>query len=171
MKNFDYEETIKLKHDELPAKVNAQTGEVKVIERPKNNIPKGKTLFKQTDFAKVNTKTIKFLFDKCSKLEIAIILQMVGMADFNTNSLKPLSDEMSVRDLSKEFNISKNTVTQTFTNLFKLGVYAQFKISKGDIKEYWILNPYVSFKGKLIEDALVANFKDTEIEKYFNNKD
>jgi len=162
-KDFDYEQTIKLRHDERPAKVNERTGEVRVIRRAINNLPKGKTILKQENFAKVNVKTIPYLIEECSKVELAIILQMVGKAEFNTNSLKPLSNDTTVRDLSEEFNISKNDVKRTFEHLYNLGVYASLKICKGDSKEVWILNPYISFKGKLADDALVANFRDTKI--------
>lgn len=160
---FDYEQTIKLKHNEIPAKINKTTGEVREIKKRRNNLPEGKTILKQENFAKINVKTIPYLIEECSKVELAIILQMVGKAEFNTNSLKPLSNETTVRELAEEFNISKNDVKRTFEHLYSLGVYASLKICKADSKEMWILNPYISFKGKLTDDALVANFKDTKI--------
>lgn len=161
---MDYSQTFTLKHDEAPAKIKKRTGEVVELKKRPNNIPKGKHVLKQENFAKINVKTIPYLIDNCSKLELAIILQMVGKAEFGTNSLKPLSNDSSIRDLADEFDISKNTVKKTFEHLYSLGVYAQFKVCKGDNKEYWILSPYISFKGKLTDDALVNNFKGTKIE-------
>jgi len=170
-KNYDYETTLKLMHEEIPAKINKSTGEVTEVNRYVNNVPKTKSIFRQNDFSKVNNKAIKFLFDNCSKVEIAIVMQLVGLADYNSNSLKPLSDEVTVRDLADFFNISTKSVKSIFKHLYELGIYAQFKVCKDDMKEFWILSPYMSFKGKLIDDALVANFKGTVLEKYFNSKD
>ena len=93
---------------------------------------------------------------------------MIRLADYNTNSLAPLSNKTTVKELSEQFHIGINQVTKTFEKLFSLGVYAQFKISKYGMKEYWILSPYLSFRGKLIHDSIWQNFKGTILEKEFN---
>lgn len=162
---YNYEKTIKLKHNEVPAKINKDTAEVITLEKP-NNVPEGKIVFKQTDFSKLNTQAIHFLFDNCSRLEIAVVLKMVAMAEYGTNSLKPLSNETTVRDLAETFGFAVGKVQQTFKHLFKLGVYAQFKVCKGDLKEYWILNPYIACKGRVLDNMLTNNFKGTDVEKY-----
>lgn len=164
-----YLTTLKLQHNEVPAKINAETGEVTQIKQRVNNIPAGKVYVRQTNFSKVNTKTIKFLSEMLSNLELAIVFKMIGLADFDTNSMKPLSNDTTVRELADQFGIGINTVTKSFKRLFDLGVYAQFKIAKDGLKEYWILNPYISFKGKFGDDSIWTNFKSTEIEKVFNS--
>lgn len=165
----DYTYQFKLKHNEKPSKVNTETGEITPLGNYKNNIPNGKQLFKQDNFSKINNKIIQYLFDNCSKMEIAVVLRMVSLTEYNTNSLKPLSNETSIRTLASDFNISVNSVKKVFKNLYRHGVYAQFSIYKDGEKEYWILNPYISYRGRLIDDALVANFRGTRIERYYND--
>jgi len=66
----------------------------------------------------------------------------------------------------EQFNVGKNQVSKYFKNLFDLGVYAQFKIAKNGEKEFWILSPYISFKGNTAEDSIFTNFEGTKIEKF-----
>jgi hypothetical protein len=166
-KSYDYEKLVKLKHHEAAAKINLETGEVtKIPDSKKNNVPKGKTLVNQKDFSKVNNKVIPFLRDNLSNTELSIIFQMIGLTEFNTNSLKPLSNETALKDLAEQFDVGINQVKKYFKNLFDLGVYAQFKIAKNGEKEFWILSPYISFKGNTAEDSIFTNFEGTKIEKF-----
>ncbi len=159
----DYEQVVKLHHDEKAVKVNVVTGELVEITKRVNNIPKGKRIVKQEDFTKVNNRVIPFLKKNLSHEELSIVFQMIGMAEFNTNSLKPLNNETTIKDLTEQFGVGKNQVSKYFKRLFDLGVYAQFKIAKDGEKEFWILNPYISFKGRTAEDSLFDNFKGTKI--------
>ncbi|HPQ79869.1 MAG TPA: hypothetical protein PLG47_05415 [Candidatus Dojkabacteria bacterium] len=168
MQKRDYEVVIPLKHHEVPAKINKQTGEITEVRKRRNNLPKDKKLFQQNDFTKVNNKIVGYLSKELSNMELAIVFKMIGMAHFNTNSLKPLSNETSLRDLAETFGISINSVKKSFEKLFDYGVYAQFKIAKNGVKEYWILNPYISFKGRLIDDSIWENFKGTKVEIAYN---
>ena len=53
-----------------------------------------------------------------------------------------------------------------FEKLLKAGVYAEFRFGAYDgIRHYWVLNPYISFKGKIINSALVDLFRETNIAK------
>lgn len=172
MKDFDYESTIKLKHYESPAKINKQTGEVSEIETKKkvNNIPKDKILCNINNFTKLNCN----VFPKLKALglltmeEIGIVSYMCSIAEFNTNSLKPLNNETTLQDLADTFDIGKNRVKKVFDKLFNLGVYAQFKIAENGTKEYWILNPNISWKGKLVTDSIFKQFEKCTISKLFN---
>lgn len=165
-KDYDYEQNVKANHDEKIAKINIVTGEIKEVKSKKNNVPKGKTLVNQKDFSKVNNKVIPFLKDNLSNTELSIVFQMIGLTEFNTNSLKPLSNETALKDLAEQFDVGINQVKKYFKNLFDLGVYAQFKIAKNGEKEFWILSPYISFKGNTAEDSIFTNFEGTKIEKF-----
>jgi hypothetical protein len=46
-----------------------------------------------------------------------------------------------------------------------LGVYAHIRIHETEISEYWILNPYISWKGKLKSDSIFVQFANTKISK------
>jgi len=167
MRRETYKREIGLQDNEIPARKDLETGKyTDVPDKRKNNIPKGKTLVNQKDFSKVNNKVIPFLRDNLSNTELSIIFQMIGLTEFNTNSLKPLSNETALKDLAEQFDVGINQVKKYFKNLFDLGVYAQFKIAKNGEKEFWILSPYISFKGNTAEDSIFTNFEGTKIEKF-----
>lgn len=160
-----YKKTVTLNHNESVLKVNKETGEIKEIPYINNNLPEGKSLDSLGNFTKLNVSLINRLKD--SKLltteEVGIVCYMSAIAEFGTNSLKPLSNDSTVRELSSEFGIGINRVTKVFEKLFILGVYMQIRIHSGDLKEYWVLNPNISWKGRIKSDSLFEHFKDCTI--------
>jgi hypothetical protein len=90
------------------------------------------------------------------------------MAQFNTNSLDPLDDEFSTYALEEFFKVDRRKIKKIFKKLFDMGVYGKFSVSEIDepYKNYWILNPFISCKGKLIESDVVRLFYKTEITQY-----
>jgi hypothetical protein len=90
----------------------------------------------------------------------------------NTNSLKPLDDNITIHELMSYFDISEKKVKTTFKKLFELGVYGKFEVAKKnkDYTKYWIVNPYLSFKGKTIEKSITELFKGTHISIAFYNE-
>jgi len=159
-----YDVNIKLKDNETAAKVNLQTGEITPIKKSRN-IPSGKSILNYKNFSLVNNDAIKILSDFMTNEEMGIIYKMIYRADFNTNSLKPFSDDTSIRMLSEEFNVGKNKVLTIFKKLFEFGVYAHIRIHEEKLSEYWILNPYISWKGKLKNDSIFSQFALTRIAK------
>jgi hypothetical protein len=158
-----YKKEVKLKHNERAAKVNIETGELIEIEQNKK-LPPGYSIVKYKEFAVYNLAANRILEDYLSNIELAVLHKMITRANFLSNSLQPLNNDTSIRMLSEEFKISINTVPKLFKKLFKFGVYAQLKISEveGD-KEYWILNPYISWRGRLKKDSLFVYFENTQI--------
>ena len=151
----------------LAAKINVETGEI-IPYRRINNLPSGKSVLKYKSFALVNNEAIKTLSQIMTNEEMGIIFKMIQKADFNTNSLKPFSDDSSIRMLAEEFNIGKNKVNSIFKKLFEFGVYAHIKIHENKLSEYWILNPYISWKGSLKSDSIFHQFSSTKIAKLLN---
>ena len=75
-----------------------------------------------------------------------------------------INDELSYRELGKIFNLDHKTIKGIFAKLKYLGVYLQLNITEVDgAKEYWVLNPYISWKGKLKSDSLFITFTNTRI--------
>jgi hypothetical protein len=172
MKDYDYESTIKLKHHEAPAKINKQTGEVSEIIGKTSNIPKGKELFEpKAMFRKSFDATEEFLDKVLTPLEFKVVARMCRMAKMNTNSLQPLSDDLTVLEIAEELHINRREVNKLLAKLFDLGVYGRFEIVKEDIgyTKYWILNPYIRFQGKTISSDIKALFEGTKIHKYYIN--
>lgn len=161
-----YTTELKLNHNEVPAKINVETGEILTINKRPNNIPEGKSKLDYNNFSIINNDMLRVLFNECNGNELKVILHMVYMSEFATNSLKPLGDELSYRELGKIFTIDDKTIKTILNRLKYLGVYLQLNITEVDgAKEYWVLNPYISWKGKLKNDSLFHTFANTRIVK------
>lgn len=158
-----YTKTLKLQNHESVAVIDKKTGEFKEVKQRPNNIPEGGSLQKFETFSKVNDKAIAFLETVLSNEEMGIVFKMIKRSAYETNVMIPLNDEISYRELAEEFNIGKNKVDKIFTRLFNLGVYAQIKVANGPHSEYWTLNPFISFKGRIISEAIKVYFDKTII--------
>jgi predicted transcriptional regulator len=95
------------------------------------------------------------------------------MTEYGTNSLAPLDDKASYDMLAERFSISKGVVKTAFKNLMDIGVYATFKYGhyKRGVVEEWVFNPFISFKGKLIDSDLKNLFLNTKAAKHFFRED
>lgn len=169
----DYEKTIKLRHDEMPAKVS-RDGEITVLGDRPNNIPDGKEIFKHDEsFQKAYERSWGYLADNLSGVELKIAVKMSCMAEYSTNSLAPLDGSENIRELAEYFKVSKTNIKKAIDNLFYHGVYASFKYchyKRGEVNE-WVFNPFVSFKGKLIDSDLKNLFVNTRVAKHFLSSD
>lgn len=170
---MSYKQTIELANNESLAKVNNETGEVTTVKKKLNNLPEGKEVFEPEGiFRKDYTKTWEYLDKTLTPLEFKVVAKLCRMAKMNTNSLEPLNDETTALKLSEEFNIDHRTSKKLFKKLFELGVYAKFEAFKPDVPytKYWILNPYLSFSGKIINSDIKLLFTGTVLEKVYNNR-
>ena len=168
-----YEKTIKLRHNEAVAKVDINTGEIIPEKKRPNNIPYGKEVFQHdASFSKSYEKSWNYLIDVLTPLELKVALIMSNMTEYATNSLSPLDNNTSYEMLIERFGISKGSVKKVLNKLFKVGVYASFKYShyRRGLVEEWVFNPYVSFKGRLIDSDLKNLFSNTIVARYFLNK-
>lgn len=166
MKDY-YEKTAKLRHHEKLAKIDTWTGEVKEIADRPNNIPKDKQFFgkEETEWKKSFTPSWDFLETVLSDLELRVTMKLCRLAKMNTNSLEPLSDETTQMEIAKVFNIDRRKAKLLFEKLHQLGIYAKFDIVKENVPytKYWILNPYLSFGGKMINSDIATLFEGTKL--------
>lgn len=165
-----YEQTVKLQHNEVAAKVNLETGEYQEVKRRPNNIPKDKEKFDyDLAFIKSYEKSWKFLVDNLKKHELMVAILMSTMTEYSTNSLAPLDDTIQMNHLSEKFGIGINQVKSTFKRLMDVGVYASFRYGhyKRGIVTEWVFNPFISFKGKLVDSDLKNLFLNTPVAKHF----
>jgi hypothetical protein len=158
-------EAIRLEDNEVLAKINAETGEIKEIKSRPNNIPEGMSRLDYQNFGIINLDMLPILQKYLTHTEISIVVSMILKADYNSNSLAPLSNETSIRDLAEIFNISPTIVKKTFEKLFNLGVYGKLEVATDSGNEFWILNPYIYWKGKLKNDSIFKHFANTDIAK------
>lgn len=169
-----YQKTVNLNQDETLLKLNHETGEVVEVKDKANNIPQGKEIFEPNAlFRKDYTNSWKFLQKNLTPLQMSAAMALALMAKANTNSLEPINDETGVRELSEKLNVSVNKVTSVLKKLYELGVYGKFAVAEIDapFKKFWILNPYLSFSGKLINSDIADLFAKTHIYKAFYNPD
>ena len=159
------EVTIKLKDNELPAKVNTEDGDVEVIATKISTMPEGMSRLDYENFGMINLDMLPILHKYLTHTEISIVVSMIMRADYSSNSLAPLSNETSIRQLAEIFGISPTIVKKTFDKLFRLGVYLQIKVYEEQLNEYWVLNPYIYWKGRLKSDSIFKHFANTDITK------
>lgn len=169
-----YEQTVKLPHNKKLASVDMETGEVIEIPVRKNNIPEGKEFFgkEEKGWRKSFDHSWEFLEEVLTDLELRVVQKLCRLAEMNTNSLKPLNDDTAINTIAEEFNVGRNKVTPMFKKFFKLGIYAKFEAYKPDVPytKYWLLNPYLSFGGKLIDSDIAKLFAGTILEKEYSRR-
>lgn len=158
-----YNKTHKYKHHERPAKIDMLTGEVKEFPVRVNNFPVGKKVLRYRDFSILNNAAVLKLQALFDNEAMGVIFYMVSMADFNTNSLRPLCDGLTIRDKAMILNISKNKVDKICSRLFFWGVFLTMRVCEDSDMDYWVLNPSISWKGKMVDDSLFHFFKNTRL--------
>ena len=167
-----YKRTISLGHNELPATINQDTGEVIELRKKPNNVPDHKEFhMEKSKFTKNYKHSWAFLTRELNNLELAAVTRLTLLAAAYTNSLKPLNDDTVHRELIEILGVSTNRVRKVLSKLFELGVYAKFDVVKAhlDYTKYWVLNPYLSFNGKLINSDIKELFRGTHVEMASNN--
>ena len=161
-----YERKITLHDDEIPARYNKRTGKYINCNVKTNNIPENMEDYKpDKGFIKTYVKVWEFLADNLTNTEMSVVTRMSIMLEYSTNSLNPLDDKTSVRNLSNTFNISTKTVKNIFEKLFDLGVYLSLRYNhktRGRVEE-WIFNPYIATKGRFVNSDLLQYFNSTII--------
>lgn len=174
-KDFDYVEEVKLLHNELPAKVNQETGEITIVKkkgRPKSIVPQGKEIWLPNGtFQKHFPQSWKWLRENTTDNEFKAAYALAQLAKAYTNSLEPLNDTTIIPELVKVTGVSKNLVGIVLHKLWKLGVYAKFEVYDytKPYTKFWILNPYLSFNGKLIDSDIASLFKNTYVALAYRN--
>lgn len=161
-----YQKTISLEHNETPYKMNLETGELKEVKLRHNNIPEGKSVHNSKElFTKVYDKVDTFLLKILTPMEYRVVSIMRNRSKMNTNSLEPMNDDSSTKELAFLLNTNRNTIGKIIDKLRDLGVFATFEVTNQyrQTVKCWILNPYISFKGKIVSDEMVRLFDDTII--------
>ncbi|MGL5796959.1 MAG: hypothetical protein ACRCYT_02020 [Cetobacterium sp.] len=163
-----YEQTVRLPHNKKIISVDVETGDMQDIPKRINNIPKGKSKLDYERYHISNDNFIKkaLSMNLITNEELGIITHMSSIAEINTNSLRPLTDKTTLKDLSERFQVPIKRVEKIFKKLFSLGVYSQlnyFSYSENQEVTYWVLNPYISWKGNLRNDSIFNSFVDTMV--------
>jgi len=170
---MSYKVEYELAHNELPAKVDAITGETQILSK-RNNIPEGKEVFEPNGiFRKDYINSWEFLDRELTPIEYKAAHTLAMLAKANTNSLEPLNDDATLKELMEVLNVSINKVKPILSKLWDLGVYGKFEIKEADkpYTKYWLFNPYLSFSGKLIHSDIATLFSGTHCAKAFYNKE
>lgn len=165
----DYKQTVSLNHNETLAKVNSETGEINYIPKRKNNLPNNKEFAFDESWTKSYEKSWLYLADTLKSHELKIAVKMAAMTEFSTNSLAPLDDKTQLNHMSEMFGVGVNQIKKSLKTLIKTGVYATFTYGhyKRGIVTEWVFNPFISFKGKLVDSDLKNLFINTPVAKHF----
>lgn len=160
----DYSYEIPLKHNEIPAKINVETGEVKSVgkKRGKPN-PDFQNFNLMNVYTRFNDKAWQLLKTQTTDSELKCALTLATMAKAYTNSLVPLNDDTTQSDLAEILGINRKTVNKHIDKLFRLGVIGKFEVFKADEihTKYWVFNPYLAFNGDKIRIGVSTLFEGT----------
>lgn len=165
-----YERTIKLKHNERAAKIDMETGNVTELPARANNMPEGKSKLDYDRYHISNDRFIKqsLAAGLLNNEELGIITHMSSIAEINTNSLRPLDNDTTAITLGEKFGVNRKKIKTIFDKFFKLGVFMQlnyYSYSEDKNVTYWVLNPNISWKGRLKDDSIFLHFRDTIVSK------
>ena len=167
-----YNVTLDVAHNEQVATVNTETGEVNVIDtKQQRKTYKGDpevVLFEPDAlFSKTFPVGWKWLYFNTKPVEYKVASYLALKAQPVTNSLKPLGDDMTIRDIANELGIGVGSVKYVIDRLFQLGVFGKFEVvnSKREHTKYWVFNPYLMFTGRYLKASVWELFKDTTIAK------
>jgi hypothetical protein len=168
MQTHDYNYLVPLNHNEVPAKVNAETGEITTFtsKGKKPNPPRDSTMqrFESTaSYQRTFTKAWQLLETQTTPQEFKVAVKMSFMAKAYTNSLEPLGPDSTKTSLAEEFKLSYRDLTRVLEKLLRLGVYASFEVYNANevYTKYWVFNPYLSFNGKTIKKDVATLFDKT----------
>lgn len=167
-----YEKTVHLEHNESLLKLDNITGDISPIKHRPNNIPiDSEVWLPNAIFQKDYTNSWRFLDKHLSAIEMKAAKSLAIRAKAFTNSLQPLDDETTIPELMLVLGLGKNSVTPVLAKLFDIGVYGRFHVKNWDIPYtcYWLLNPYLTFNGKISKYSISSLFADTHIAKAFYN--
>lgn len=166
---------IVLKENEMPAKVDTGTGEIIVLDNVKTEKIKENPIIKFSygaAFNKVYFGAIECLLKRLSAIELKIVLVMANNTEFGSNSLNPLNDKVSNRQLAEYFDISRNLVGKSMLKILDLGIYANLKYyhnKRGKVQE-WIFNPFIAFNGKFISESVKNYFETVKITQIIKDR-
>lgn len=163
---MSYYRTIKLEHNQIPAVLNKETGEVKPLET--KTCHNGMEPFDlMPSYHRMNGTAWEVLRSQTNDHEFAVANKMAFMARQGNNSIIPLNDDLTNQELAEFLDCSRMSVRKHVDRLFKLGVIAKFEIYEHDAqyKKYWIFNPYLSFNGARIHKDVSTLFANTTYAK------
>lgn len=169
-----YTREIHLKYNEIPAKVNIETGELtELVDKDsiKTN-PEMETFTTEFLFQRTNTEAWKLLRTQTTDTEFRIAFELALRAKAFTNSLQPLDDNTTTVELAEEFGIRRQDANKLFKKLFDLGVYGRFEVTEQDkaFKKYWVFNPYLAFNGRAINTNTKNLFSNTTYARVMRNR-
>lgn len=170
MDNRKYRDYMDLEHNEIPAAINQETGEIRTRKKRKSNIPVGNEVFEpKASFRKDYTNSWSFLKRVLTPLEFKAAFTLALLARASSNSLEPINDSTSYQSLSETTGVSINKIKPVLKKLYDLGVYGGFDVAEvgKQYTKYWIFNPYLSFQGQIVRSDIAQLFRNTHCAKAF----
>lgn len=161
---MSYKKEIELEHNEIPAKVNIETGEIKTIGSPQGQTDSTVAKFNlMPNYQRRYPEAWALLKTQTTDAEYKVADKLALMAKAYTNSLIPLNDDTTAKALSEVLEVSVNRVNQYIKKLFRLGVIGKFEVYNHNevYTKYWVFNPYLVFNGNVIKKDTVTLFDGT----------
>lgn len=125
-------------------------------------------------FSKSFLTADKFLMQNFSPTEYMVVRMFISLSLPTFNSLKPFSDESSLREIERdlsfffdgEMKITRNTIKGALKKMKQFGVISTPKSSGEDYSFFWVLNPLVSMKKEFLPISIRKLFDGFPITQY-----
>ena len=162
-----YRPNLLLKDNEIPAAINADTGEMREVKRGRPRNPNVESVESTLRFTRQYVKSWQWLRANVSSIAYLVAQDMALMAKPITNSLEPLNGETTIAELATRFQVDRRKVKSVLEELFQAGVYAGFEVYEAERKhtKYWVLNPELSFSGAVRDVSIMPLFRNTRLSK------
>jgi len=129
----------------------------------KLGFPEGYTSIVSTGYVYTNNNVMRFLLKSLTPIEFRAAMSLSHLSG-KENVISGLNNRSTLNDYMRAFDVSINKVKPILSKLKDVGVYET-------IGNALILNPYLSFAGRLIESDVAELFKNTHCARAFYNED
>lgn len=162
-----HSQEIKLKDNEIAAKINIEDGTIVPITPRKNNIPSDRLKWNNGNFKQPSVFGMDWAYNNLNDTQLRMVLRLIQLSG-KDNTLRPLNDDVGIAVLQEYFQLSANTIKKNLDILFNKGVYGKFEVvdANKELTRYWLLNPYLSVSQGTVLNDVKGLFNNTEIAFY-----
>ena len=119
-------------------------------------------------FSKRYPNSWRFLERELSDIEFKVTIALSLLATRGTNEIEALEKTITAKKLSELFGVSRDLINPILEKLLNYGVYMNVTVHHEDkVFTGHLLNPFLSFSGRLLHSNVIGLFKPTAVGKAF----
>jgi hypothetical protein len=122
------------------------------------------SLFNYQTISRENYLLWDYIEEIFTPKEYLIVHKLYRLSEAPYNYV-PLTNDMTYEDVSSILNTDRRKIKSLLDRFMDLGIYTTQEYTK-----FWILNPYLSFGGKLIHSDIAKLFEGTKLTNEYNKR-